>query len=123
MQLNIELDAADVDARRAALEEKKRQQELQKRSAAIQRALPRPRKINKRLDTEGRTPEETLILRGANDVMQVDHVLYPEDEGPPKKRKKRPSAKKLASLPNVPTFSRDELLVARKLIQVCVHAF
>ena len=75
-QNDLELDAADLDAQRAAVEEKKRQLELKKRSAAIQRGLPRPRKLNKKLDTEGRTAAETLILRNAHDAMQRDLVLY-----------------------------------------------
>eukprot|EP00750_Incisomonas_marina_P005989 INCI14269.1.p1 GENE.INCI14269.1~~INCI14269.1.p1 ORF type:complete len:715 (+),score=90.92 INCI14269.1:500-2644(+) len=112
----LELDASELDARRAAREEKKRQEELKKRSAAIQRGLPRPRKVNKRLQTTGRDQAESLILQGAHDVMHVDHVLFPEDDGKGKKRK-GPSAKKLASLPNVPTFQRDELVAARQLIQ------
>ena len=36
---------------------------------------------------------------------------------PQGKKRKGPSAKKLASLPNVPTFQRDELVAARQLIQ------
>mgnify|MGYP000144137212 CR=1 FL=1 len=112
---SLELDAADVDAKREALARRKRQEELKKRSTAIQKALPRPRKINKHLDTDGRSAAETAILRGASDAMHVDHVLYP-DESKGKSRK-APSAKKLASLPVLDTFTKEQLLLARQLIQ------
>jgi hypothetical protein len=63
-------------------------------------------------------------LKSAHEVMQVDHVLYPEQgssSGAPQKKRSRmskaPSAKKLASLPHVDTFSKLELAAARKMVQ------
>lgn len=111
-----EEDAGDRDARQQRMIELQRELELQRRSSAVQRELPRPTKVKKAL-VNG---EEASVVAEMYLMLEHDIVKHPDETTASKKssKKRKKSSSSSAAAPELQKFSDEELERARQLVQI-----
>jgi len=120
----VEEDAADRDARMAALKRAREEEELARRSTAIKRELPRPTVVNQEaihvlITVAAERGEEEdvadgLIQQELLRVLQHDAAKYPvKSEG---KKKKKSSSGDIDKVLELPLISPKDLSLAAELV-------
>ena len=82
------------------------------RSQCLQRGLPRPHPLDKKLKLESEDAAENLVLQEVTQLLKFDASRYPVDTGKKKKKKKKRKIEQVT----IENFTDDELAAARKLI-------
>ena len=82
------------------------------RSQCLQRSLPRPHPLDKKLKFETEDAAENLVLQEVVELLKYDASRYPVDS----KKKKRKKKKRKIQEVTIEKFTDDELASARKLI-------
>lgn len=124
----MEEDAADVAARRQALQKAREEAELRKRSQVLQRGLPRPKTLDSLPAVRPEASLQNLALKEAAEallqnelvlLLQHDAAKYPFKERTSKKDKKRKQpepAHNSALVNSWHVYEEAELLEAQQLI-------
>ncbi|CAI5700865.1 hypothetical protein KXD40_005782 [Peronospora effusa] len=109
-----EEDAGERAAREQQQRELDQDRELKRRSAAVQKGLPRPSKVKK-----------VLIHSAVNEVademycmLEHDLAKHPVDDGKSKKNKKRKKSSSTGAMPHLQQFSDTDIERARQMVQI-----
>ncbi|EEY61265.1 cell division cycle 5-related protein, putative [Phytophthora infestans T30-4] len=110
----LEEDAGEREARKYHERELERGRELMRRSAAVQKGLPRPSKVKKLLIHNEIDEVADEMYR----MLEHDVVKYPVDDGKAKNSKKRKKSSRSVAIPNLQQFSDSDMERARQMVQV-----
>ncbi|CAI5744027.1 unnamed protein product [Peronospora destructor] len=109
-----EEDAGERETREQQQRELDQDRELKRRSAAVQKGLPRPSKVKK-----------VLIHSAVNEVademyrmLEHDLVKHPVDDGKSKKSKKRKKSSSTGAMPHLQQFPDTDIERARQMVQI-----